>query len=106
MPSMQISTSLIGLILAVLILYLVRRDHLYLMHGVWWSLAQEYQAVDVVAALGVQVRVVAESLVVTNQRRYRPAAADLGRLCRVAREAGSAEALALVDGAIAELRER
>lgn len=38
MPSMQISTSLIGLILAVLILYLVRRDHLYLMHGVWWSL--------------------------------------------------------------------
>ena len=74
--------------------------------GVWWSLAQEYQAVDVVAALGVQVRVVAESLVVTNQRRYRPAAADLGRLRRVAREAGSAEALALVDGAIAELRER
>lgn len=34
----EIITSLIGLILAVLILYLVRRDHLYLMHGVWWSL--------------------------------------------------------------------
>lgn len=74
--------------------------------GVWWSLAQEYQAVDVAAALGVQVRVVAESLVVTNQRAYRPAAADLGRLRRVAREAGSTEALALVDAAIAELRER
>ncbi|NKX93207.1 hypothetical protein HF995_07955 [Sanguibacter hominis ATCC BAA-789] len=42
----------------------------------------------------------------TNQRRYRPAAADLGRLRRVAREAGSDEALALVDGAIAELHER
>lgn len=37
MPSMQLSTSLIGLALAVLILYLVRRDHLYLMHGLLWS---------------------------------------------------------------------
>lgn len=45
MPSMQTSTTLIGLVLAVLILYLVRRDHLYLMHGVWWS------AVAAVAAL-------------------------------------------------------
>lgn len=37
MPSMQISTSLIGLVLAVMILYLVRRDHLYLAHGLWWA---------------------------------------------------------------------
>ena len=37
MPSMQMSTSLLGLSLAVLIVYLVRRDHLYLMHGLLWS---------------------------------------------------------------------
>ena len=37
MPSMQMSTSLLGLALAVLIVYLVRRDHLYLMHGLLWS---------------------------------------------------------------------
>lgn len=36
MPSLQITTSLMGVGLAVLILYLIRRDHLYLMHGLFW----------------------------------------------------------------------
>ena len=45
MPSMQMSTSLLGLALALLIVYLVRRDYLYLMHGLVWS------AVAAVAAL-------------------------------------------------------
>ena len=35
---MQMSTSLLGLVLAGLIVYLVRRDHLYLMHGLLWSM--------------------------------------------------------------------
>ena len=38
MASMQMSTSLLGLVLAGLIVYLVRRDHLYLMHGLLWSM--------------------------------------------------------------------
>ena len=37
MASMQMSTSFLGLALAVLIVYLVRRDHLYLMHGLLWA---------------------------------------------------------------------
>lgn len=37
MPSMQTSTTLLGVVLAVLIVYLVRRGHLYLMHGLLWS---------------------------------------------------------------------
>lgn len=36
MASLQITTSLMGIGLAVLILYLIRRDHLYLMHGLFW----------------------------------------------------------------------
>lgn len=36
MVSLQITTSLMGIGLAVLILYLIRRDHLYLMHGLFW----------------------------------------------------------------------
>ena len=36
MPSLQITTALMGIGLAVLILYLIRRDHLYLMHGLFW----------------------------------------------------------------------
>ncbi|GAD20698.1 DUF2304 domain-containing protein [Acidovorax sp. MR-S7] len=34
--SLQATTALMGVSLAVLILYLVRRDHLYLMHGLFW----------------------------------------------------------------------
>jgi hypothetical protein len=36
MASLQATTALMGIGLAVLILYLVRRDHLYLMHGLFW----------------------------------------------------------------------
>ena len=43
MPALQITTSLIGLGLAALILILLRRDHLYVHHGLFWI---------VVAALG------------------------------------------------------
>jgi hypothetical protein len=43
MPALQFTTSLIGLGLAVLILVLLRRDHLYIHHGLFWI---------VVAALG------------------------------------------------------
>lgn len=34
--SLQATTALMGVSLAVLILYLIRRDHLYLMHGLFW----------------------------------------------------------------------
>ncbi len=36
MASLQATTTLLGAGLAVLILYLIRRDHLYLMHGLFW----------------------------------------------------------------------
>lgn len=36
MATLQFSTALLGIGLAVLILYLIRRDHLYLMHGLFW----------------------------------------------------------------------
>ena len=36
MASMQVTTALMGIGLAALILYLIRRDHLYLMHGLFW----------------------------------------------------------------------
>ena len=36
MASLQFSTTLLGLGLAALILILVRRDHLYLLHGLFW----------------------------------------------------------------------
>ncbi len=38
MASLQMTTALLGIGLAVLILYLIRRDHLYLMHGLFWVL--------------------------------------------------------------------
>ena len=34
--SLQITTGLLGLGLAVAILLLLRRDHIYIMHGVFW----------------------------------------------------------------------
>lgn len=43
MPALQITTSLLGLGLAALIFVLLRRDHLYIYHGLFWI---------VVAALG------------------------------------------------------
>lgn len=38
MASLQLTTTLLGIGLAALILYLVRRDHLYVMHGLFWVL--------------------------------------------------------------------
>lgn len=38
MANLQITTMALGLGLAAVILYLVRRDHLYLPHGVFWLL--------------------------------------------------------------------
>lgn len=37
MASLQITTALLGVGLAALIIYLIRRDHLYLMHGLFWT---------------------------------------------------------------------
>lgn len=36
MASLQFTTALMGIGLAALILYLIRRDHLYVMHGLFW----------------------------------------------------------------------
>lgn len=44
MASMQLTTALLGVGLAVLILYLIRRDHLYLMHGLFWVLVAGFAA--------------------------------------------------------------
>jgi hypothetical protein len=38
MASLQLTTTLMGIGLAALILYLIRRDHLYVMHGLFWVL--------------------------------------------------------------------
>ena len=38
MAPLQITTTLLGLGLAAVILVLVRRDHLYLLHGLFWIL--------------------------------------------------------------------
>jgi len=45
MASLQMTTALLGIGLAVLILYLIRRDHLYLMHGLFWVLVAGAAAV-------------------------------------------------------------
>jgi hypothetical protein len=36
MANLQITTSLLGLGLAVLIFHLLRRDHIYILHGLFW----------------------------------------------------------------------
>lgn len=36
MPSLQITTTLLGIGLSAVILYLLRRDHLHLAHGLFW----------------------------------------------------------------------
>jgi hypothetical protein len=36
MASLQITTSLLGLGLALVILHLLRRDHIYILHGLFW----------------------------------------------------------------------
>lgn len=45
MASLQATTALMGVSLAVLILYLIRRDHLYLMHGLFWVVVAAAAAV-------------------------------------------------------------
>ena len=45
MVSLQSTTTLMGIGLAVLILYLIRRDHLYLMHGLFWVVVAAAAAV-------------------------------------------------------------
>lgn len=45
MASLQITTALLGIGLAALILYLIRRDHLYLMHGLFWVVVAAAAAV-------------------------------------------------------------
>lgn len=45
MASLQITTTLLGIGLAALILYLIRRDHLYVMHGLFWALVAGAAAV-------------------------------------------------------------
>lgn len=45
MLSLQLTTALMGLGLGALILLLVRRDHLYLMHGLFWVLVAILAAV-------------------------------------------------------------
>ena len=36
MANLQITTSLLGLGLALVILHLLRRDHIYILHGLFW----------------------------------------------------------------------
>ena len=36
MPTLNLTTGLLGLALAAIILLLLRRDHLYVMHGLFW----------------------------------------------------------------------
>lgn len=36
MANLQITTSLLGLGLAMVILHLLRRDHIYILHGLFW----------------------------------------------------------------------
>ncbi len=38
MANMQITTSLLGLGLALIILHLLRRDHIYILHALFWIL--------------------------------------------------------------------
>lgn len=45
MASLQLTTTLLGVGLAILILYLIRRDHLYLMHGLFWVVVAAVAAV-------------------------------------------------------------
>ena len=71
----------------------------------WADLAAAYLAIDSIAAISVQLRLVESSLVEANTRRYRPAARERAAIKRSAAAAGD-EALALVNGAIGELRER
>jgi hypothetical protein len=73
---------------------------------VWSDLAEAYFPIDPVAAIQVQLRLVAASVREANTRAYRPAARELATLRKSATRANSPEALALVDSTLADLRER
>lgn len=45
MASLQLTTTLMGIGLAALILHLIRRDHLYVMHGLFWVMVAGAAAV-------------------------------------------------------------
>jgi hypothetical protein len=45
MPALNLTTGLMGLALAALILLLLRRDHLYVMHGLFWVVVAAAAAV-------------------------------------------------------------
>ena len=45
LASLETTTTLLGVGLAVIILYLVRRDHLYLLHGLFWVVVAVFAAV-------------------------------------------------------------
>ena len=45
MPSLQGTTALMGIGLAFVILHLIRKDHLYVMHGLFWVLVAAAAAV-------------------------------------------------------------
>ena len=71
----------------------------------WADLAKAYLPIDTMAAIRVQLRLVAGSLEVADTRTYRPAARDLKKIRGSALTAGVDE-LAVVDEVIADLRER
>lgn len=73
--------------------------------GVWADLAKAYMQVDPIAAIEVQLRLVAETLTEANTRRYRPAVRELATIRKTA-VTSSAEAIVVVDDAIADLRDR
>ncbi|HOE41642.1 MAG TPA: DUF2304 domain-containing protein [Rhodoferax sp.] len=45
MANLQITTSLLGLGLALFILHLLRRDHIYILHGLFWIAVASLAAV-------------------------------------------------------------
>ena len=45
MPSLQVTTALMGIGRAFVILHLIRKDHLYVMHGLFWVLVAAAAAV-------------------------------------------------------------
>ncbi len=45
MSSLHLTTALLGLGLAMVILWLLRRDHLHLMHGLFWLVVAAFAAV-------------------------------------------------------------
>lgn len=81
-----------------------RTDWVQVSNSAWAELADAYFAVDPIAALGVQLELVAAPLTVAKTSLYRPAARNLKKLRQAALKV-SPEATELVDQAIRGLRE-